>query len=49
MGTRHYKAPELLLKYPYYDYSIDVWAAGCIMADLIFKNHPFFDGDDNED
>lgn len=23
-----YKAPELLLEYPYYDYSVDIWALG---------------------
>jgi len=36
MGTRYYKAPELLLQYKYYDYSIDIWAAGCMFADFIF-------------
>uniref|UniRef100_A0A7S3IZ77 non-specific serine/threonine protein kinase n=1 Tax=Euplotes harpa TaxID=151035 RepID=A0A7S3IZ77_9SPIT len=39
-----YKAPELLLGYPYYDYSVDVWAAGCILAQLVFQKHPFFAG-----
>lgn len=32
-----YKAPELLLDYPYYDYSIDIWALGCVLAELIFQ------------
>ena len=48
MGTRNYKAPELLLKYPYYDYRIDVWAAGCVMAEYVFMQHPFLDGKDYE-
>jgi len=33
MGTRHYRAPELLVHYKYYDYAIDVWSAGCILAE----------------
>jgi casein kinase II subunit alpha len=41
-----YKAPELLLGYPYYDYSVDMWAMGCILAELVFLKHPFFNGKD---
>ena len=32
-----YKAPELLLEYPFYDYSVDIWALGCVLAELIFQ------------
>jgi len=32
VGTRPYKAPELLLKNTMYDYSIDIWSVGCIFA-----------------
>ena len=32
VASRHYKAPELLFEYPYYDYAIDVWSAGCMFA-----------------
>jgi len=32
--TRYYRAPELLLLMPY-SYPIDVWAAGCVMAELL--------------
>lgn len=49
MGTRNYKAPELLAHYKYYDYSIDVWAAGCMMAEMVFLKIPFFNGEDNLD
>ncbi|CAK75945.1 unnamed protein product (macronuclear) [Paramecium tetraurelia] len=49
MGTRYYKAPELLLKYRKYDYSIDVWAVGCMLADFIFKTDPLFKGKDLKD
>lgn len=44
-----YKAPELLLGYPYYDYSVDMWAVGCILAELMFQKHPFFSGKDPMD
>ena len=37
-----YRAPELLLKEEY-DYSIDVWAVGCLMAEL-YKLAPLFPG-----
>lgn len=49
MGTRHYRAPELLVHFKYYDYGIDIWAAGCILAELIFMKEPFFHGEDNSD
>ncbi|EAY03186.1 CMGC family protein kinase [Trichomonas vaginalis G3] len=43
VSTLRYKAPELLLNYQYYDYGIDVWGAGCVFAELLFK-YPFFEG-----
>lgn len=39
-----YKAPELLLGYSYYDYSVDIWALGWVFAELIFHKRPFFPG-----
>ena len=47
VASRHYKSPELLFEYPYYDYAIDVWSAGCVLAGLIFRADPFFNGADN--
>jgi casein kinase II subunit alpha len=35
MGTRHFRAPELLIHYRFYDYAVDVWAVGCVMAELV--------------
>ena len=32
VSTLRYKAPELLLNYQYYDYGIDIWGAGCVLA-----------------
>jgi len=42
MGTLNYKAPELFLGYGFYDYSIDIWAAGVMLAEMMFrKKHVF--------
>lgn len=43
--TRWYRAPELLLSCDYYSESIDVWAVGCILAELL-KRRPYFPGKD---
>lgn len=32
-----YRAPELLLGSPFYTGKIDVWAAGCVFAELIYR------------
>lgn len=42
--SRYYRAPELILGSIYYDYSIDVWATGCILFELITRT-PMFPGD----
>lgn len=47
VASRHYKSPELLFDYPYYDYGIDVWSAGCMLATLVFDLDPFFNGADS--
>jgi serine/threonine protein kinase len=49
VASRHYKSPELLIGYEYYDYAIDMWSVGCILAGLLFRTEPFFRGVDNED
>jgi serine/threonine protein kinase len=49
VASRHYKSPELLIGYDKYDYSIDLWAVGCILAGLLFRKEPFFRGKDNDD
>nr|CDS25642.1 casein kinase ii subunit alpha [Hymenolepis microstoma] len=49
VGTRNYQAPELLLGYRTYDYSLDMWAFGCVFAELIFKFERFFNGEDRSD
>eukprot|EP00639_Heterosigma_akashiwo_P006071 CAMPEP_0194574544 /NCGR_PEP_ID=MMETSP0292-20121207/10353_1 /TAXON_ID=39354 /ORGANISM="Heterosigma akashiwo, Strain CCMP2393" /LENGTH=451 /DNA_ID=CAMNT_0039426087 /DNA_START=378 /DNA_END=1734 /DNA_ORIENTATION=- len=47
VASRHYKGPELLVGYGWYDYSLDLWAAGCLMAGLVFRREPFFRGTDD--
>lgn len=41
VGTRWYRAPELLLGLPRAGVEIDLWAAGCFMAELILLRPPF--------
>ena len=49
VGSRYYKAPELLLNYQSYDYAIDMWSVGCIFAGVIFQRDFFFKGEDLSD
>jgi len=44
VASRHYKSPELLIGLEYYDYSIDMWGVGCILAGLLLRKEPFFSG-----
>jgi len=43
VATRWYRAPELLYGARHYDFGVDLWAAGCIVAEL-FTFSPFFPG-----
>ena len=36
IGTLNYKAPELCVMYAY-DYAVDIWSLGKVMARMIFK------------
>lgn len=49
VASRHYKSPELLVGDELYDYAIDMWGVGCILAGLLFRKEPFFRGKDNID
>jgi len=49
VGSRYWKSPELLVSYKTYDYSLDLWSVGCILAALLFRKEAFFRGRDNED
>lgn len=43
VGTHYYRAPELLLGDRGYTKAIDVWAAGCVMAEML-NGEPLFPG-----
>lgn len=45
VATRWYRAPELLLSKKTYNKSVDMWAVGCILAEL-YARRPLFIGDD---
>lgn len=49
VASRYFKGPELLVDYGYYDYSLDMWSFGCVLASMIFRKDPFFHGNDNHD
>mmetsp|Transcript_75589 Transcript_75589/g.138174 ORF Transcript_75589/g.138174 Transcript_75589/m.138174 type:complete len:336 (+) Transcript_75589:79-1086(+) len=49
VASRHYKGPELLVDDTVYDYTIDSWSAGCVLAGMTFMKEPFFQGADNVD
>ena len=35
VASRYYKGPELLVGYKHYDYSLDIWSVGCILAAMV--------------
>ncbi|KIY70842.1 kinase-like protein [Cylindrobasidium torrendii FP15055 ss-10] len=48
VGTRWYRAPELLLNGPKYSLPIDMWALGCVMAECLLLK-PLFPGTSQTD
>eukprot|EP00928_Gymnodinium_smaydae_P066261 TRINITY_DN492_c0_g1_i7.p1 TRINITY_DN492_c0_g1~~TRINITY_DN492_c0_g1_i7.p1 ORF type:complete len:423 (-),score=66.66 TRINITY_DN492_c0_g1_i7:114-1382(-) len=49
VSSLYYKAPELLVGQKKYDYALDSWSLGCILASLVFRREPFFQGKNNSD
>jgi len=43
VATRWYRAPEVLLGAAKYDFSIDMWGFGCVLAEL-YISKPLFPG-----
>jgi serine/threonine protein kinase len=43
--SRYYRAPELIMGSNKYDLSIDIWAAGCVLFELITRT-PLFPGEE---
>ncbi len=48
VGTRWYRAPELVLEAKNYDDTVDIFAVGCIMAEL-YLGRPLFPGTNSQD
>jgi serine/threonine protein kinase len=48
ISTRWYRAPELLFKFPTYSAAVDVFAIGCIVAEM-YLNKPLFLGNSEMD
>ena len=46
VSTRWYRAPELLVGSKFYDKSVDIWALGCMIPELI-SGSPLFPGNTN--
>jgi cyclin-dependent kinase len=47
IGTTCYRPPEILFGNRAYDTSLDMWAAGCVTAEMVRKDHkPLFDAGD---
>ncbi|KAK5781023.1 casein kinase 2 catalytic subunit CKA1 PWA37_001938 [Arxiozyma heterogenica] len=49
VASRFFKGPELLVDYRMYDYSLDMWSFGTMLASMIFQKEPFFHGNSNTD
>ena len=43
-----YRAPEILLRSDHYNNAVDLWAVGCIMAEMI-TGSPLFPGSSEEE
>ena len=41
VATRWYRAPELMLSFSEYTFSIDMWSVGCIFAEMLARRHLF--------
>lgn len=48
ISTRHFKPPEVLLGWPYYDFAVDMWGAGHVLACLLFRVPHIFQASDED-
>lgn len=48
ISTRYYRAPECILENEFYNMSIDIWAMGCVFAEILLTK-PLFMGKSNSD
>lgn len=41
VASRYFKGPELLVDLQAYDYGLDMWSLGCMVAGIVFRKEPF--------
>ena len=44
IASRYYRAPELIFDCVYYTDKIDIWAGGCVIAEMLMAGMPMFPG-----
>ena len=49
VSTRYYRAPECILKSSNYNSPMDIWAVGCIMAEMYLHPKPLFYGQNEKE
>lgn len=49
VSTKFYRAPELILGYQYYDYSLDIWWIAILFAELLANKFPLINCIDSKD
>jgi casein kinase II subunit alpha len=47
VATRIFKPPELLINYPYYDYSMDIWSTGITFSIMMLRRWALECGEDD--
>jgi casein kinase II subunit alpha len=47
VATRIFKPPELLINYPYYDYSMDIWSTGITFSIMMLRRFALECGEDD--
>lgn len=49
MVTRWYRAPEILLEDANYTFGADIWAVGCVLAEILTEGKNIFAGKNDLD
>jgi len=49
ISTRYYRAPELLMLCENYGVEVDLWAAGCVLSEMLRGGRVMFEGKSNAD
>jgi glycogen synthase kinase 3 beta len=44
IASRYYRAPELIMGCEFYTSAIDIWAGGCVLAEMLLAGMPIFPG-----